>query len=107
LKVAAHYFVEGSGQAMACRSPPADLGQAKRRCAPEFGRVEVLVSDGVSPIIQHLKYGSPGGVPGIVTVHFGPKIDSEPAEVGAKAAGLCVAPVQLAASDELRLHKEA
>lgn len=38
-------------------------------------------------------------------IHFGPEVDPEPAEVHGKTAGLRVAPIQLAAPNELSLYE--
>lgn len=43
--MATHYLVERPGKVLASDAPLSDLGESKNRCASEFGRVEVLMSN--------------------------------------------------------------
>src|SRR5947208_533554 len=54
LDVNSHHFVEASSKLMADTSPQANLTQLEG-CSAESRRIEILVCDGIPPLIQFFK----------------------------------------------------
>src|SRR5205814_5932 len=82
-------------------APQSHLRKMKNRRASELRRVEVLMSDGVSPFAQFLEQFLPAIVSGKIRVDFCPKRDSEAAKVRADVAGVRIPTVQRASPDKL------
>jgi hypothetical protein len=97
----AHHFVERTSQPIASTPPSPDLLEAKDRGATELDRVEVLVDDGVPPMIQFFENLHSGCISRIMDLDLIPESDVEPTEVRADAAGLSIAPIQEATSSHL------
>src|SRR4051812_43310647 len=81
-------------------SPSPDALEEECRRSPQPGRVEVLMDDGVPPDIQVLQRLFPYEIPGVEGLDLGPKINAQPAEIGADACRLRIASIQLAALEE-------
>jgi hypothetical protein len=97
--------VERLCQTVARNPPPSHLRQPEHGGTAEPGRVEILVSNGVSPVIQLLQHRPPRHVTRMKPQDGRPQIHPEPAEIRTQASGLGVPSVELPAARELEPHQ--
>jgi hypothetical protein len=90
-----HDFIERLGEVAAIPTPLSNDGKMKGRRTTQLRRVEVLMDDRVSPIVQSVERGFPSRIRGMMALDFHPKGDSQSPEVGADTARLGVLTVQL------------
>src|SRR4051794_33715114 len=100
MQVPAHHHVHTVGKAPARRSPLSHLSKLQVHYATELGGSEVLVSDGVPPLVQQGQILFPSERSRVMVPQPIPQSDTETTKVRSEAARLGVAPVQLAAAHE-------
>lgn len=99
----AHGLVERNGQRIAGNTPTSNVSKLQRDDAAEFGHVEILMRDGISPFIEQFQRGLANGILRVKLYHMIPKFQSEASEVGSDISWIRISSVELSALDELGL----
>jgi hypothetical protein len=102
--VTPHHFAEPTSQTLTGPPPPPDPIQSKDNRTAELMRIEVLMCDCIAPLIQLFEEIHQRRRPRIISPHFIPEMDPQPAEIRAEAARLSIAAVQLTIPDEFVPH---
>jgi hypothetical protein len=71
-----HHLIKSYGKMVARLPPSPDLAQGQG-CSSQDDRVNILMRDGIAPIIQLPQTFCPVLVPSIVPEHSGPKREAE------------------------------
>lgn len=71
-----HHLVKGTCELLAHGPPLFDLIEPKRGRASELRRIEILVRDGIPPVVEQFEQASASHIPGIVNVHCRPEVEA-------------------------------
>jgi hypothetical protein len=93
--VSAKNAIEGQSEVLTYPTPLPDLCKPKHRGTAKPRRIEILMNDRVTPLIQGSKLVSATSVPSIVRIDRSPEIDTEPSEICTDGPGLSIASVEL------------
>ena len=99
--MATHDLVERDCQRIARGAPASDLSKLQCRDASQFGQVEILVRDGVSPFIEQFQRGLAKGILRINLYHMIPKLQTQAGEVGSDIPRIWIPFVEFSSLDEL------
>src|SRR5262245_55798180 len=93
--MSAHYVFKGACKLVAGISPVTDLLQPQNGRASEFGWIEILMSDCVSPSIELLKPILTRLVSQVLVLHFVPEGKSESVVIFPNVTGIRIACLEL------------